>query len=186
MIFRGKIQYSSQVTSRVHALQGMRAREKLARAQGALEESRAKPKPLESWNYSQFTPGETSLKGPGTIMIQPIHKIQGTEHSDMQLQHILYWTWPYTERDCYERLVGSRDLWRSKYKQHCWVEYDSTGSVRQLTKCPTCSYCAHDLSRENSLNNTNINNNDCFIGLNILRVIQVKVSAWPHGAELEA
>ena len=63
---------------------------------------------------------------------------------------------PYTECDCYERLVGSpvtcsRYLWRSKYKQHCWVEYDSTGGVRQLTKCPTCSYCAHDLSRENSL-----------------------------------
>jgi len=42
------IQYSSQVTSRVHALRGMRAREKLVRAQGALEELRAKPKPLES------------------------------------------------------------------------------------------------------------------------------------------
>ena len=42
------IQYSSQVTSRVHALRGMRAREKLARAQGALEELRAKLKPLES------------------------------------------------------------------------------------------------------------------------------------------
>ena len=41
-------QYSSQVTLRVHALRGMRAREKLARAQGALEELRAKPKPLES------------------------------------------------------------------------------------------------------------------------------------------
>ena len=45
-------------------------------------------------NYSQFT-RETSLKGPGTVMIQPVHKIHVTEHSDMQLQHIctLYWTW---------------------------------------------------------------------------------------------
>ena len=93
-----------------------------------------------------------------------------------------------------ERLVGSpvtcsRDSWRSKYKQYCWVEYDSTGGVRQLTKCPTCSYCAHDLSRENSLNNTNINNNNNnnrIFSLNILRVIQVKVSAWPLGAKLEA
>jgi len=58
-----------------------------------------------------------------------------------------------------------------------------------MTKCPTCSYCAHDLSCENSLNNTNINNNNNnnhIFGLNILRVIQVKVSAWPLGAELEA
>ena len=43
-----ELQYSSQVTSRIHALRGMRAREKLARAQGALEELRVKPKPLES------------------------------------------------------------------------------------------------------------------------------------------
>ena len=74
----------------------------------------------------------------------------------------------FTSQNSYERLVGgpftvlscSQGSWRSKYKQHCWVEYDSTGGVRQLTKCPTCSYCAHDLSRENSLNNTNINNNN--------------------------
>ena len=42
-------------------------------------------------NYSQFTL-KTSLEGPGTIMIQPVHKIRVTEHlaehSDMQLQHI--------------------------------------------------------------------------------------------------
>ena len=42
------IQYSSQVTSQVCALRGMQAREKLARAQGALEELRVKPNPLES------------------------------------------------------------------------------------------------------------------------------------------
>ena len=48
MACSSSLQYSSQVTSRVHALRGMRAREKLARAQGALEEMRAKPKPLES------------------------------------------------------------------------------------------------------------------------------------------
>ena len=66
----------------------MRARKKLARAQGALKELRAKPKPCtRELNYSQFT-RETSLKGPGTIMIQPVHKIHVTEHSDMQQQHI--------------------------------------------------------------------------------------------------
>jgi len=42
------LQYSSQVTSRVHALRGMRAREKLARLQGCFEELRAKPKSPES------------------------------------------------------------------------------------------------------------------------------------------
>jgi len=74
-----------------------------------------------------------------------------------------------------------------KYKQHCLVEYDSTGGVRQLIKCPTCSCCAHGVSRENSLNNTNNNNNNnCIFGLNILCVIQVIVSAWTLGAELEA
>ena len=70
------------------------------------------------------------------------------------------------------------------------MEYDSTGGVRQLTKCPTCSYCAHDLSRENSLSNANINNNNNnnnnnnhIFNLDILRVIQVKVSAWPLGLD---
>jgi len=117
-----------------------------------------------------------------------IHKIHVTEHSDMQLAILNVTAMP-------ERLVGSpvtysRDSRRSKYKQHCWVEYDSTGGVTQLTKCPTCSYCTHDLTRDNSSNNTNINNNNdnnnCIFSLNIIRVIQVKVSAWPLGAELEA
>ena len=51
-------------------------------------------KTTREFNYSQFT-HKTSLKGPGTIIIQPVHKIYVTEHSDMQLQHIctLYWTW---------------------------------------------------------------------------------------------
>jgi len=42
------VQYSSQVTSRVHALRGMRAREKLVRLQGRFMELQAKPKSLES------------------------------------------------------------------------------------------------------------------------------------------
>jgi len=48
----------------------------------------SKTKTTREFNYSQFT-CETSLKGPGTIMIQPVHvyKIHVTEHSDMQLQH---------------------------------------------------------------------------------------------------
>ena len=47
----------------------------------------SKTKTTRGLNYSQFT-RETSFKGPGTIMIQPVHKIHVTEHSDMQLQHI--------------------------------------------------------------------------------------------------
>ena len=47
----------------------------------------SKTKTTRELNYSQFT-CETSLKGPGTIMIQPVYKIHVTEHSDMQLQHI--------------------------------------------------------------------------------------------------
>ena len=47
----------------------------------------SKAKTTRELNYSQFT-CETSLKGPGTIMIQPVYKIHVTEHSDMQLQHI--------------------------------------------------------------------------------------------------
>jgi len=68
------------------------------------------------------------------------------------------------------------------------MEYDSTGGVKQLTKYPTCSCCAHGLSRENSLNNTNINNNNNnrIFGQNFLHVIQVTVSAWLLGAELKA
>ena len=90
-----------------------------------------------------------------------------------------------------EHLVGSpvtcgRDSWRSKYKQHCWVEYDSTGGVRQLTKCPLArALTLHMIShvKIRSLNNMNINdnnNNNRIFSLNILCVIQVKVSAWPQ------
>jgi len=46
----------------------------------------SKTKTTRELNYNQLT-GETCLKGPGTIMIQPVHKIHVTEHSDMQLQH---------------------------------------------------------------------------------------------------
>jgi len=46
------LQYSSQVISRVHLIRGMRARKKLARAPGALEELRAKP--LESWTIANL------------------------------------------------------------------------------------------------------------------------------------
>ena len=66
------------------------------------------------------------------------------------------------------------------------MEYDSTGGVRQLIKCPACSCCAHGVSRENSLNNMNIILNNRIFGLNVLCVIQVTASAWTLGAELEA
>jgi len=126
---------------------------------------------------------QSHFKGPGTIMIQPVHKIHITEHSDMQLQHIC----TLTVRNCYEHLVGgpftvlscSQGSWSSKCKQHCWVEYDSTGGVRQLIKCPVCSCCAHGVSHENSLNNT-YNNNRIF-GLNILCVTGNSLSLDPWG-----
>jgi len=51
---------------------------------GSLQGIVSKTKATRELNYSQFT----RKKGPGTIMIQPIHKIHVTEHSDMQLQHI--------------------------------------------------------------------------------------------------
>jgi len=147
----------------------------------------SKTKTTRELNYSQFT-CETSLKGPGTIMIQAVHKIHVIEHSDMQLQHIctLYWTWLLWASSQRSSHLYSRVSWRSKYKQHCWVEYDSTGGVRQLTKSPTCSYCAHGLLRENNLNNTNINNNNNNNRIFSLNILHVIVSAWPLGAELEA
>ena len=49
----------------------------------------SKTKTTRELNYSQFT-CETSLKSPGTIIIQPVHKIHVTEHSDMQPHHYLY------------------------------------------------------------------------------------------------
>ena len=65
------------------------------------------------------------------------------------------------------------------------MEYDGTGGVRQLIKSPASSCCAHGVSGENSLSDTNNNNNNpCIFGLNC--VIQVTVSAWTLGAELEA
>ena len=182
MIILGKLplQYSSQVMSRVHALRGMRAREKLARVQGCFKELWAKPKSPESSTIAR----ETSLKGPGTIT-NSLNIVTCSYNISV----------PYTVRNCYEHLVGgpftvlscSQGSWSSKYKQHCWVEYDSTGGIRQLIKCPACSCCVHGVSRENSLNNmnnmNNNNNNNRIFGLNILCVIQVK---WTLGAELEA
>ena len=165
----------------------MRAREKLARAQGALEELRAKPKPLESWTIANL---------PARLLLTVLAQSWYSPYIKFTSQSIVTCSYNISvpERDCYERLVGSpvtcnRDSWRSKYKQHCWVEYDSTGGVRQLTKCLTCSYCARDLSRENSLKNANINNknnnnNNRIFGLNIRCIIQVKVSTWPLGVEL--
>ena len=75
------------------------------------------------------------------------------------------------------------------------MEYDSTGGVRQLIKCPTCFCCAHGVSRENSLNKmnnifflflNNSNDNNHILGLNIFCVIQITVSTWSLGAELES
>jgi len=120
-------------------------------------------------------------------MVQPVHKIHITEHSDMQLQHICTLYCMYSETAMSIRTSSRRSIHSSsKYKQHCWVEYDGTGGVRQLIKCPTCFCCAHGVSHKNSLNNANNNNNNRIFGLNILCVIQVTVSAWTVGAELEA
>ena len=133
----GHIQYSLQVTSRVHALRGMRAREKLVRAQGALEKLRAKPKPLESWTIANL---------PARLLLRVLAQSWHSPYIKFTSQNIV--TCSYSTTYLYlilnvtamlECLVGSpvtcsRDSWRSKYKQHCWVQYDSTGGVRQLTK----------------------------------------------------
>ena len=90
-----QVQYSSQVTSRVHALQGMRAREKLARAQGALEELRAKPKPLESWTIANL---------PARLLLRVLAQSWYSPYIKFTSQNIvtcsyniaictLYWTW---------------------------------------------------------------------------------------------
>ena len=84
-------------------------------------------------------------------------------------------------------LSCSQGSWRSKYRHHRWVECDSTGGVRQLTKCPTCSCtcCVHGVSppRENSLsrifNTNNNNNNNRLFHPNKFHIIQVTVPAWP-------
>ena len=89
------IQYSSQVTSRVCALRGMRAREKLARAQGALEELRVKPKPLESWTIANL---------PARLLLRVLAQSWYSPYIKFASQNIvtcsynisvatLYWTW---------------------------------------------------------------------------------------------
>ena len=166
----------------------MRAREKLARVQGRFEELQAKPKSPESSTIANL---------PERLFLRVLGQSWYSLYIKFTSQNMVTCSYnisvPYTVRNCYERLVGSpftvlscsQSSWSSKYKQHCWVEYDSTGTVRQLIKCPACSCCAHVVSRENSLNNTNNDNNRIF-DLNILCVIQVTVSAWTLGAELEA
>jgi len=175
--------------SRVHTLRGMRARKKLTRVQGCFEELRAKPKSPESSTIANL---------PERLLLRVLAQSWYSLYIKFTSQYIVTCSYnisvPYTVRNCYERLVGgpftelscSQGSWSSKYKQHCWVEYDSTGGVMQLIKCPACSCCAHGVSRENSLINTNNNNNDnpCIFGMNC--VIQVTVSAWALGGELEA
>ena len=90
------LQYSSQVTSRVHALRGMQACEKLARAQGALEELRAKPKPLESWTIANL---------PVKLLLRVLAQSWYSPYIKFTSQNIVTCSYnisiPYTERDCY-------------------------------------------------------------------------------------
>ena len=158
--------------SQVHALRGMRAREKLVRVHGRFEELRAKPKSPKSW---------TTANLPERLLSRVLVQSRYSLYIKFKSQNVVTCSYnisvPYTVRNCYEHLVGgpftilscSQGSWSSKYKQHCWVEYDSTGGVRQLITCPACSCCAHGVSYEN-LNNNNNNNNRIF-SLNILCVI---------------
>ena len=175
------VQYSSQVTLWVHALRGMRAREKLARVQGCFEKLRAKPKSLKSSTIANL---------PERLLLRVLAQLWYSLYLKFTSQNIVAWSYNVQYLylimcivNCYEHLVGgpftvlfcSQGSWSSKYKQHCWVEYDSTGGVRQLIKCPACSCCAHGVSRENSFKNTNNNdnNNNRIFDLNILCVIWV-------------
>jgi len=154
---------------------------------GMLRGIRAKPKSPESSAIANL---------PERLLLRVLAQSWYSLYIKFTSQNIVVCSYnisvPYTVRNCNERLFGgpftvlscSQGSWGSKYKQHCWVEYDSTGGIRQLIKYPASSCCAHGVSHENSLNNTN-NNNHIF-GLNILCVIQVTVSAWTLGAELEA
>ena len=90
------VQYSSQVTSRVHALRGTRAREKLARAQGALKELRAKPKPLESWTIANL-PARLLLR----VLAQSWYSLCIKFTSPYIVTCSYNISVPYTERDCY-------------------------------------------------------------------------------------
>jgi len=95
------VQYSSQVTSRVHALRDMWAREKLARAHRALKELRAKPKPLESWTIANL---------PARLPLRVLARSWYSPYIKFTSQDIVTCSYNisalYTERDCYERLVG--------------------------------------------------------------------------------
>ena len=100
-IINGLMVYSTahmQVTSRVRALRGMWAREKLARAQGALEELRVKPKPLESWTIANL---------PAKLLLRVLAQSWYSPYIKFTSQNIVTCSYnisvPYTERDCYAR-----------------------------------------------------------------------------------
>jgi len=90
------LQYSSQVASWVHALRGMWTREKLARAQGAFEELRAKLKPLESWTIANL---------PARLLSRVLAQSWYSPYIKFTSQNIVTCGYnisvPYTECDCY-------------------------------------------------------------------------------------
>ena len=99
----GHIQYSSQVTSRVHALRGMRAREKLVRVQGCFEELRAKPKSPESSTIANL---------PERLLLRVLAQSRNSLYIKFTSQNIVTCSYnisvPYTVCNCYERLVGGQ------------------------------------------------------------------------------
>ena len=90
------LQCSSQVTLRVRALRGMRVCEKLARAQGALEELRVKQKPLESWTIANL---------PARLLLRVLAQSWYSLYIKFASQNIVTYSYnisvPYTERECY-------------------------------------------------------------------------------------
>jgi len=149
------IQCNSQVTSRVHALRGMWACEHA-------RNSRRCRDALRNCEQNQNHPRVQLLLHnlPERLLLRVPAQSWYSLYIKFTSQNIVTCSYnifvPYTVHNCYECLVGgpftvlsySQGSWNSKYKQHCWVEYDSTSGVRQLIKCPACSCCTHGVSCE--------------------------------------
>ena len=106
------IQYSSQVTSRVHALRGMQAREKLAMVQGCFEELRAKPKSPKSSTIANL---------PERLLLRVLAQSRNSLYIKFTSQNIVTCSYNisvrYTVRNCYERLIRGPFALLSKVRE---------------------------------------------------------------------
>ena len=127
-----EVQYSSQVTSQVYAaLRGMQACEKLARVQGGFVKLQTKPNSPESLTIANL---------PARLLLRVLAQSWYSLYIKFTAQSIVTCSYnisvPYTVRDCYKRLVGGPVTVLSCSRGSVQATYDSTGGVRQLTKCP--------------------------------------------------